>query len=178
MPSLVRADGLLSGLGDVPYIVADNGVTLQGARVARGTPTQLVLYERRGPWRLLDEEQQVYTDGWAPGWATYTYFKSGQHGTLVMQLGRQGYNGDAPPGRAHVTAGTVTVENGVPKLSRISFRMSTLVRNGPQNVQTIRIPVERTPVRVVLSIPNTFRASASDPRQLGAQVSFRFVPAR
>jgi hypothetical protein len=178
MPSLVRADGLLSGLGDVPYVVSDNGVTLQGTVVARGTPTQLVLYQRHGPWRLLDEEQQVYTDGWAPGWATYTYFKSGRRGTLVMQLGRQGYSGDAPPGRASIAAGTVRIEDGVPKLAKTTFRLSTLVRNGPQNVQTIRIPVERTPVRVVLSIPNTFQASTSDRRQLGAQVSFRFVPAR
>jgi hypothetical protein len=175
MPNLLRPNGLLSGLGDADYVVADNGVKLQAPVVARGLPTQLVLYERRGPWRLLDEYQQVYNDGWVPGWSTYTYFKPGEHGTLVIRIGRQGFNGGAKPGRVLVSVGSVTVGNGVPKLRRIEARRRTIVRDG--SLQTLRIPVARTPVRVVLSIKPTFRAPP-DPRNLGAQVSFAFEPAR
>ena len=40
------------------------------------------------------------------------------------------------------------------------------------------MPVARTPVRVELRIKATFRASTSDPRSLGAQVGFKFVPAK
>jgi hypothetical protein len=169
----VRADGLLSGLGEIPYVLADSGVTLQGEPVTHRK--QLVLYKRSGPWRLLDENQQVYSDSWAPGWSTYTYFRPGQRGTLVARIGRQGYNGDAAPGRAFLSIGTVKVRNGAPVLGRIYAHRRTLVRNG--SFQVIRIPILRTPVRLVLSIPNTFRASTADPRQLGAQVTFSFVPA-
>jgi hypothetical protein len=176
MPELVRSDGLLNGLDDADFIAADNGVTLQAPVVAIGSPTQLVLYRRHGPWRLLDAEQQVYNDGWAPGWSTYTYFRRGQHGTLVVQLGRPGYNGAAPAGHALLAVGTVKVGNGVPHLDRITFERRTVVRNGSQ--QVVRIPVAQTPVRVVVFIKPTFRASEADPRELGAQVSYKFVPAR
>jgi hypothetical protein len=173
MPNLVRPDGLLSGLGGVPYVLTDSGVQLQGKKIDYWE--QLVLYKRSGPWRLLDENQQVYNDSWAPGWSTYTYFRPGQRGTLVVRLGREGYNGDAPPGRALISVGTVKIRDGVPVLSRIYARRRTLVRNG--SLQVIRIPVARTPVRLVLTIPNTFHASPSDPRNLGAQVAFTFEPA-
>lgn len=172
-PQLIRADGLLSGLGEIPYVLADSGVALQGKPVTHWK--QLVLYKRNGPWRLLDENQQVYNDSWAPGWSTYTYFRPGQRGTLVVRIGRQGYKGDAAPGRALFSIGTVKVRNGAPVLGRIYARRRTLVRNG--SLQVIRVPIARTPVRLVLTIPNTFHASPSDPRDLGAQVTYSFVPA-
>jgi hypothetical protein len=53
-------------------------------------------------------------------------------------------------------------------------RVHTLVRNGSE--QVFAIPVRRTPVRVVVTVTPTFRASVADPRQLGAQVAFNFVP--
>jgi hypothetical protein len=175
MPNLLRPDGLLSGLDDADYVVADNGVKLQAPIATRGRPTQLVLYERRGPWRLLDEYQQVYNDGWVPGWSTYTYFKPGQRGTIVIHIGRRGFNGGAKPGRVTISVGSVSVGNGVPKLARVELRRHTIVPDG--SFQIVRIPVARTPVRVVLSITPTFRAPP-DPRNLGAQVSFAFRPAK
>jgi hypothetical protein len=41
----------------------------------------------------------------------------------------------------------------------------------------IRIPVAQTPVRVVITIKHTIPPSV-DPRNLGAQVAFNFVPAK
>jgi hypothetical protein len=172
-PNVVRADGLLSGLDGVPYVVADNGVALQATIVHR--EHSLVLYRSTGPWRLLDSEQQVYPDGWAPGWSTYTYFKTNQRGTIEVTVGRQGYNGDAVPGRALLEVGTVKIVNDQAELGRVYARRRFLVRNG--SLQTLKIPVARTPLRVELFVSPTFRASVSDPRDLGAQVSFRFVPA-
>jgi hypothetical protein len=174
-PNIISTDGKLDGLGGVPYIVADNGVVLQAPVVARWK--QLVLYRARGPWRLLEAEQQVYSDRWVPAWSTYTYFKPGQRGTLVVSLERTGYHGDAPPGRALLTTGTVKLVNQQAKLDQITDQRRAIVENGSS--QQIRIPVERTPVRLVLTFPvtNTFHAG-SDQRDLAAQVSFRFVPAK
>jgi len=174
VPSLLSADGRLSLLGDEPYVVADNGISLQAPAVARWN--QLVLYKRSGPWRLLDSEQQVYSDGWAPGWSTYTYFRAHQHGTLRIVLARTGYNGSAPPGHATVTVGSVRVVGQQPQLGRAFAKRELLVRNNSS--QALTVPVRATPFRVVVRITPTFHASASDPRDLGAQVLFTFVPAK
>jgi hypothetical protein len=173
-PNIVAADGALDGLDEAPYVVTDNGVTLQAPVVARWH--QLVLYRKQGPWRLLDSLQQVFNDGWAPGWSTYTYFKQGQHGMLDVSVGRQGYRGDAPPGHALLQVGTVKVVNQQAQLAHVYVTRKFLVRNG--EAQTFRIPIAQTPVRVELFVDPTFHASASDPRDLGAQVAFSFRPAK
>jgi hypothetical protein len=172
-PSVVKADGELDGLAGVPFIVADHGVTLQAKVVEQAS--QLTLYRRTGPWRLLDAFQQVYTDSWAPGWSTYTYFRVGQRGTLQVSIGRVGYNGDAAPGHALLKVGTVKIVGGQAVLDHVFTRRRTLVRDG--SLQVFDFPVARTPVRIEIFITPTFRA-AGDPRDLGAQVGFKFLPAK
>jgi len=172
-PNIVASDGRLDGLDGVPYVVADNGVRLQATPVDRWK--QLVLYRAKGPWRLLDSEQQVYSDGWVPGWSTYTYFQPGQRGMLEVTLQRTGYHGDAPAGHGLLVTGTVKLVNQQAKLAQIFDQRRVIVANGSS--QIVRIPVARTPVRVVLTFPSTFH-SGSDQRDLAAQVNFRFVPAK
>ena len=156
----------------MPYVVADNGVTLQAHVVKRWS--QLTLYRASGPWRLLQSEQQVYSDGWVAGWSTFTYFKPGQTGTLEVTLARTGYHGDAPAGRAVLTTGTVRLVNQQATLGTIVDRRRATVENG--STQLVKIPVARTPVRLVLTFRKTIPRSPSDPRDLAAQVLFRFVP--
>jgi hypothetical protein len=172
-PNIISSDGRLDGLRGVQYVVADNGVRLQATPVDRWK--QLVLYRAKGPWRLIDSEQQVYADGWVPGWSTYTYFRPGERGTLEVTLQRTGYHGDAPPGRALLTTGTVKLVNQQAKLAHIFDQRRVIVANGSS--QTVKIPVARTPVRVVLTFPSTFHAG-TDQRDLAAQVNFTFVPAK
>jgi hypothetical protein len=162
---------------DSDYVLADVGVKLQAPVVGSWPGGQMTLYEKRGPWRLVDAEQQVFSDGWAPGWSTYTYFRPNQHGTLEVTLSRTAFNGDAPPGKARVEVSTVGFDpkRGGPVQGRVYAVKRTVVRNGQQ--ETLRFAVARTPVRVEIRINPTFRSSVSDPRQLGAQVGFKFTPA-
>lgn len=171
-PNIVSTDGRLDGLAGVPYVVTDNGVTLQAPVVDRWN--QLTLYRDAGPWRLLESEQQVFSDGWVPEWSTFTYFKRGQRGTLEVTLSRTGYHGDAPAGRAVLTTGTVKLVNQQAKIGQIVDQRRAVVANG--SYQVLKIPVTRTPVRLVLTFRRTIPPSAADPRNLGAQVAFRFVP--
>jgi hypothetical protein len=175
-PNIISTAGKLDGLNGVPYVVADNGVTLQAPIVPGGVWNQLRLYRAHGPWRLLQAVQQVYSDGWAPGWSTYTYFKPNQRGTLEVTLSRTGFNGDAPAGHAVLTTGTVKLANQQAVIAHRFDRRRVIVHNGTS--QVVKIPVARTPVRVVLTITPTFHPNASDRRDLGAQVNFRFVPAK
>jgi hypothetical protein len=176
-PDVIRPDGTLDAMPDTRYALAGLGVALQGTLVRR--EGAFTLYRRNGPsWKVADAVQHVYSDGWAGQESAYTYFRPGQRGTLVVNLGRTGFNGDVPPGVAHVRAGTVKIApKGIgPAIDRVTFRSRTLVPNGQE--QQLRIPVARTPVRVELNISPTFRANSYDPRDLGAQVSFEFVPAK
>jgi hypothetical protein len=174
-PTLVNASGLLSSDSGDPYVLADTGVALDAPVVKR--MGSMTLYRRPGPWHLLDAVQQVYSDSWCPNWCSYTYFKPNQRGTLVVDLGREGYDGSAPPGHATISVGSVRIAaNDSPVLGHVDRKLRLDVANGSSN--TIRIPVARTPVRIEVSIPNTIPPSAQDPRHLGAQVGFRFEPSR
>jgi hypothetical protein len=176
-PDIVSTDGRLSRIPpETAFILADQGIDIQSTPVANWGPMRL--FPKNGPWRLLDAQQQVFSDGWAPGWSTYTYFKKGQTGTLEVTLSRTAYTGDAKPGHAKVQVSTVGFdpERGGPVQGKVYATKRTLIRNGEQ--ETMRFHVAQTPVRVEIRITPTFRSSASDPRQLGAQVGFRFRPDR
>ena len=58
---------------DTRYVLADNGVTLQGSLVDAGGRVH-ALPPRRRSWKLLDAVQHVYSDGWAGRESAYTYF--------------------------------------------------------------------------------------------------------
>ena len=95
-PDIVSTDGTpLAHTGRQPYVLADSGVDAAGAR-RRDLGRRSSSTAQDGPWRLADAEQQVYSDGWAPHWSTYTYFRPSQRGTLDVTLSRTAYNGDAP----------------------------------------------------------------------------------
>ena len=130
------------------------------------------------PWRLLDAVQQVYSDGpWCPDWCSFTYFKPGYRGKLMITLSRTAFNGTgSPPGEVTVTVGTVRINEHqqTPVFKYVYRREHAVIDNGTQ--KTLVVPVARTPVRVELRIKHTFQASTSDRRPLGAQVAFKFVP--
>jgi hypothetical protein len=175
---LVRSDGLLSNLEGAEYVLADSGVKLNAQAVAQAANGVMTLYRRTGPWRLLDGVQQVYSDGWCPDWCTYTYYKPGQAGVLRVSLGRLGYNGSAPPAMVDVVVGPVTVHGGSPHLLTVDKDVTKVVPNGTS--KTVSFPVAETPVRVEVTVaPATLIPPTDvDPRRLGVQVGFTFIPAK
>jgi hypothetical protein len=176
-PNLMNPSGLLSADSGDPYVLADSGVVLAAPIVAHQGSMRLY-YTGSKPWHLLDAVQQLYSDTWCPDWCAYTYFKPHQKGTLLITIGREGYKGSYPAGRASIVVGTVRVDkNAAPQLKHVYVDMHHLVRNG--ETSTIAIPVPKTPVRVEISIPNTIPPAVSgDPRHLGAQVGFQFKPSK
>jgi hypothetical protein len=175
-PNLVNAEGLLTDDSGDPYVLADSGVVLNAPIVAR--QGSMTLYHTGArPWHLLDAVQQVYQDTWCPDWCTYTYFKPGQKGTLLISIGRKGYNGSYAPGQASIVVGSVRIDrHSNPKLENVFADIHHVVENGSSD--TIAVPVARTPVRVEISIPNAIPPSGTDPRSLGAQVGFTFKPSK
>ncbi len=175
-PNVISADGTLSQPTGDAYVLAANGVSLQGELVARRGDQKL--YRIRGPWRLNDAVWRIYPDGWASDSAAYTYFRRRGPGIVEVDLSRTGYNGDAAPAHAVVRVGTVRIDprQHQPRIGRLLAERRVLVRNN--EARKVRVRVGQTPVQVEVGIGPTFVASPGDPRQLGAQVAFRFLPDR
>ena len=89
----------------------------------------MTLYHTGGrPWHLLDAVQQLYSDTWCPSWCAYTYFKPHQKGTLLISIGREGYNGSYPAGKATIAVGTVRIDkNDSPRLGHTYVHIHHLV---------------------------------------------------
>ncbi len=172
-PGLKTTDGALSGYTGDPYTLAGNGVRL-AAPIAASRPG-FVLYRTPTPWHLLNEEQNVFADGWATSPIAYTYFPRRGPGTLVVVLSRTGYTGPGKAVIATIRAGTVKLDsNGIPELDKVIAVEHALVRNGKRTV--VRMHVASTPVTVTVKMP-TF-TTPTDSRQLAAQPKFRFVADR
>ncbi len=172
-PGLESADGALQGYTGDPYTLAGPGVRLaapivkeQGGFTLYRTPTQ---------WHLLDEEENVFADGWATSPMSYTYFPRGGAGTVRIDLSRTAFTGAAPPGRATIRVGTVKLgKDEVPVFDRVLATRHTVVGNGKRVI--VRVPVPSTPVMVEVRM-TTFKAPP-DTRLLAAQPAFHFLPAR
>ena len=109
-----------------------------------------------------------------------TYFKPGERGILKVSLGRLAYNGSAPPAAVTVVVGTVRIDqrHQVPRLKHVEHDVSLTVPNG--TTQTLTFPVAQTPVRVEINVAPTTLIPPTDldPRNLGVQVGFTFLPAK
>jgi hypothetical protein len=168
-PGLETTDGALSGYTGDPFTLAGYGVRLAAPRIE--SRDGFTLYRTPTQWHLLDEEQDVFSDGWATSPIGYTYFPRGGPGVLTIHLSRTAFNGAGSPGKATIRVGTVRLdENGTPQLDRVLTVRHRLVPNGKLTI--VRIPVASTPVTAVVQM-TTF-SPPGDTRQLAAQPGFSF----
>jgi hypothetical protein len=169
-PGLETTDGALSDYTGDRYTLVGNGIQLAAPIVAQRDG--FVLYSTPKRWHLLDEEQNLWTDGWAVNPFTFTYFPRGGPGVLTVQLSRTAWKGPGRPGRATIRVGTVQLDqNGVPQLKRVLTVRHVVVPDGQRRV--VRIPVAATPVTVDVVVEPTIQAP-HDPRLLAAQPAVSF----
>jgi hypothetical protein len=172
-PGLESADGALQGYTGDRYTLAGPGVRLAAAVVKQ--ENGFTLYRTPTKWHLLDEEQNVFADGWATTPMSYTYFPRGGPGTLRIDLSRTAFNSPGPPGRATIRVGTVKLgSEDVPAFGHVVAVRRAVVLNGKRT--TVRVHVASTPVMVQVSM-TTFKAPP-DTRLLAAQPAFSFTPDR
>ena len=169
-PGLESTDGRLSDYQGNPYTLAAAGVRLAAPAVAQRDG--FTLYRTPTTWHLLDEQQNVYSDGWATTPILYTYFRPGGSGVLTVSLSRSAYTGPGPAGHATIRVGPVMLDaNGTPVLAHATTVCHAVVRNG--RLTKIRVPVAATPVTVAVDVTPTF-STPTDSRLLAAQPGFRF----
>ena len=182
VPTLATADGVLSPDAGVSYVVVDGPIDVDGTLEERAGRWRLYRISR--PLRLRSAVTGVYPDGWMGGWSSYSRFRTRgmRAGRIDVDLSRSAWGGTDVPGEATIRVGRLAIgPGGQPALGGVTaVRTWTLRSHGRR---TFRIPSPRPPFRVEVTVTPTFVPRELDPRvgdnrQLGAQVSYRFVPAR
>lgn len=164
------------------YAVAVNGVQLAAPEVT--SVGGAVLYRLDGrPVRLAQTTSGISPDGWMSERASYTRYAVGmdERGFVKVSFSRQGACfPNLEPVRVSVRVGPVVVGAGrQPTIGRVTGRASGEL--GPCQLTPLLVPVPPVAWRVEARVSATFVPNELDPnlgdrRQLGAIVSFEFVP--
>ncbi len=182
-PNLVRSDGTLTP-PQTDYVLTVPGVDIAGRRI--GAPVggyQLVRLPNR-QLRLRTASTGIAPDGWMSGFSTYARYdvKPGEKGTIRVRLSREGWGGKDRPGNVTVRVGTLAVnDNGQPKIDRLVDEQTSRIHS--LQVREFVLPTPDQPWLVEVSIDPTFSPKEldpkkSDPRQLGAVVTYSYVPSQ
>jgi hypothetical protein len=165
---------------NVGYGVVDGTMPFDGRLVARGGPTDqpLALYRVGRSLRVGEITSGIYNDGWMGADASYTRYATSQRspGRLTVTLSRRAWAGPDVPGRVVIRVGRPAA-NG-PGFARVSAVRRWIVHRLQERAFIFDTPPP--PVRAVVRIDPTFSPAqfpgGTDPRQLGAIVTFSFTP--
>jgi hypothetical protein len=178
-PDVKTTDGRMWPDPGTDYAVTAGGVQVQGTTV--DSRPGLVLRRITHPWRLQGALFGRSGDGWITSDALYVRLGPGRpRGTVSVSASRLGFCNQAAP-KAHVTIriGAVALnEQQKPVLGRTYLTRRRVLANCAQWVE--ELPA-RPPFAVAVHVTPTVRPSdygASDARELGAVVDWKFTPAR
>ncbi|HEY8705434.1 MAG TPA: hypothetical protein VIL98_11815 [Gaiellaceae bacterium] len=148
-----------------------------GGRVGGG---RWRLIELTHPNRLRAECNGISPDGWTgPANSGYYRFSGGAHGHIVVTVSRAD-GGPTTPSPIHILIGALTIDaNHQPQLGRVIAEKTDTIAAPETKTFVLPAPAGRFAARVVvdtLFVPHDLNPSDSDVRQLGAVVTYRFVP--
>jgi hypothetical protein len=162
LPISIARGGVLPTDPRIRFLVADQGITGVGATLAQGERWRVYT-----PPRLSSAALGVYSDGWTGSQSAYSVFSGARAGEVQVNLSRSAWLGSDVPGHVRVAV------DGVVRARAVIHARATVGRT---------VPTPPPPFRVAVTIEPTFSPHALDPaypdtRRLGAQVSYRFIPA-
>lgn len=183
-PDLAAADGRLYPDPEVRYVVAERGIDVDGAVVARPPRSgRWTVYRLRGPLRLAHSRTGIYPDGWMGAESAYNRYATpgNRPGFVAVELSRAAWRGPDKPGRVTVSVGPlVKGADKQPHLGRATAVRRLFLHSGM--ARRLVIPAPAPPFRVEVRVSPTFSPAdypgSSDRRRLGAQVGFRFLTER
>ncbi len=132
------------------------------------------------PNRLRAECAGISPDGWTgPTNSGYYRFSGGRRGHIVVTVSRVG-GGPTTPSPIHILLGTLTIDaNHQPQLGRVIVEKTSTIAPPQTKTFVLPAPGSRFAARVVvddLFVPHDLNPYNGDVRQLGAMVTYRFVP--
>lgn len=179
-PNYADTGGTLVPQLGVNWIVAGPGIDPAGSLAE--TAGGLRLYRVGHPARLADAVGLVSTDGANWMGTSAFYYRFGAAGTepgfAVVTLSRGAACGGYVASPLTVRVSSMRIdENGQPAAGKLLGVRHVLLRSDPCMTTTFRIPA-RAPYRIDVTATRTFQPSQYDQRQLSAQVTFGFEPAK
>ena len=180
-PNVDKPDGTLTN-PFTDFVLTMPGVDVNGRRL--GTPVGgYSLFAIDGPLRLRTAETGVYPDGWMGPSANYSRYDvaPGETGHLVVVLSRTSWCGKDVRSVAVIRVGPVAVTGSQPSIARVTSETAGVLHSC--QVKTFVLPTPPVSWRAEVTIAPTFSPASvdprlGDPRQLGAVVTFRYVPGR
>ena len=170
-------DGTLLPSPSVDWVVADGGVRLEGLEQATRVG-EYAVKRIDGDIRLSSAVHGRLSDGWMGETAAYDRYDA----TRLRQGRRlaRGWGGEDKPGKVTIRLGTLGVgEDRRPFISQVTRVVRDEINSGEELPFLLRAPPGPWRAEVTISptfSPNELDASLGDTRQLGAQVSFDYVP--
>jgi hypothetical protein len=186
-PDVVKPTGEIKLDRKFDYAVTDEGVNLVGQVVAQkthlagGAPATWRLYRVAQPMRLRKNVEGFYPDGWTGERSAYSQFSTAENrrGYLIVDVNRAG-GGKTLPANVRLEVGDLVIgEDTQPKLGRVRVARTFSAPNDLSHQFLVEAPPApfRAEVRVWPPFsPHDLDPQSGDLRELGAQVSFRFVP--
>jgi hypothetical protein len=201
-PDLVGTHGeLYPDPTDADYVVAGEGVNVFGPLVDQPTIRTVttedefgfqlpepIVQERAYPYRIVrllhplrlrSGQTGIYSDGWTGEQSAYTQFSTpgGRAGWAKIIVSRAGWRGPDKPGHVTVRIGTLVAgPDKQPAMGRLAVVERWTIHSGTERTFVLRTP--KPPIRMDVRITPTFvprdYGLSSDPRELGAQVSYAF----
>ena len=137
------------------------------------------LIELTNPNRLRAECTGIYPDGWTGAAdSAYYRFSEGKGGWLRIVVSRRNWGGPTGPSPVHVLLGPLVINsNHQPALGGTSHQVNLSIDSAQTKVCWLRAPGDRFGASVVVInkfIPHQVDPSLSDPRILGAEVTYNF----
>jgi len=139
------------------------------------------LIELTHPNRLRAECNGINPDGWTgPNDSGYFRFSGPKVGHMVITVSRADWGGAPVPSPVRVLIGTLAVDaNHQPQLDQVRLEKHGTIDRLQTKTFVLPTPGPRFAARVIIDakfVPHDLDPSNGDVRQLGAVVTYRFVP--
>ncbi len=189
-PDQGAADGELSHDPHYPYVVEEQGIEVVGKTVAThlhragGGLEPWRLVKLAPPLRLRGSVTNIYSDGWMGGFSAYTRYSTegNRTGRIRVIVSRAAWGGPNKTGHVTVAIGRMVVgDDKQPHLGKSTAVKHFDIHSKQETVVVLKAPGPRFRVEVTITptfVPQQLASDQSDRRQLGAKVSYTFLPPR
>jgi hypothetical protein len=173
-----------------PYVVEEQGIEVIGKTVATHLhraggglePWRLVRVVH--PLRLRGSVTGVYADGWTGPFSAYTRYSTAQNraGKIRVTVSRKAWGGPNKTGHVTVAIGPIVIgQDRNPHIGKPTTVKHFDIHSSEEIPVVLKAPGPRFRVEVTITptfSPNELDPTQGDRRQLGAKVSYIFLPPR
>ena len=189
-PDPRASDGALSHDPGYPYVVEEKGIEVVGTTVATHLhraggalePWQLIRVVP--PLRLRASVIGVFPDGWAGSFNSYTRYSTegNRAGRVRVVVSRKSWGGPNKTGHVTIKIGPITIgDDKQPHVVHPTAVRRFDIHSKDERAVVLEVPGPRFRIEMTITptfVPMQLSPGATDPRHLGARISYGFLPPR